>query len=506
MNRAKLIKTLTFIYLIPFIIIIGFNVINSLTRTTYFEMHQYIESAKYKWDNPLLVLVAAGAAVLLLFFFVQIKNINADKLTKIALIWVGGFCLGAVLLFRCIAKCDSDFLSQIAIDFLNGDYMIGEGGYLYNYPFQLGFVFILELGYKIFGIENYIVFELLNIVCILDIVRILGRLTLEIFEDERIYKLEMLLSMGMLPLFLLATFIYGDVPGWCMGANAIYHVIRYLKTDKIKELFAASLWLAIGIVMKTNLYIIVIATVIVIILHVINTKNIKLLLPLIGLLIISQMGTLLVNSIYEMRSGHQLPEGIPKIAWVAMGLQESDGNGAAAGWYNGYNIGTYQDCGYDRELTVDTCITDIKQSLAELVSNPRHGLSFLYHKFTSQWNDPTFLSMLTNEWYSRDVEPQSEVALFFLYGKGRELLLAIMNVYHFLIFSGTAIWGCRFLKKWNLEISYLVLNIFGGMMFHMIWEAKSRYVLFYFVLLLPLAAAGCFRLVCRLFRKTEDNL
>lgn len=283
-----------------------------------------------------------------------------------------------------------------------------------------------------------------------------------------------------------------------MGINAIYRVVRYLKTDKYRELFLASLWLMAGIVMKTNLSIILVAAVIIVLLHAFEKRDAKVLLPLIGMILISQMGNLLVGGVYKARTGQELPEGIPKIAWVAMGLQESDGNGAAPGWYNGYNTGTYDQCGFDRELTTSVCISDMKQSLKELVSNPRHGLSFLYHKFSSQWNEPTFLSMLTNEWYSRNVEPQSDLAVSLLYGNGRNLLLAFMNAYHFLIFLGAGIWAVGCLKNWKLETSYLVLNIFGGLLFHMIWEAKSRYVLFYFILLLPLAAQGYSMLFDRL--------
>lgn len=34
--------------------------------------------------------------------------------------------------------------------------------------------------------------------------------------------------------FLFATFIYGDMIGWCLGICAIYFVIRYLKSDSIR--------------------------------------------------------------------------------------------------------------------------------------------------------------------------------------------------------------------------------------------------------------------------------
>ena len=65
-----------------------------------------------------------------------------------------------------------------------------------------------------------------------------------------------------------------------------------------------------------------------------------------------------------------------------------------------------------------------------------------------------------------------------------------MNFYHpFMFIAGTA--GCWFLiKNWKLERAYFALNIFGGFLFHMIWEAQSRYILGYYVMLLPIAAVG----------------
>ena len=68
-----------------------------------------------------------------------------------------------------------------------------------------------------------------------------------------------------------------------------------------------------------------------------------------------------------------------------------------------------------------------------------------------------------------------------------------MNGYHFLIFLLTGTYfGIEVFRKgdWDLPKAYFMLNIFGGFLFHMIWEAQSRYVLGYFVLMLPLAAAG----------------
>ena len=140
-------------------------------------------------------------------------------------------------------------------------------------------------------------------------------------------------------------------------------------------------------------------------------------------------------------------------------------------------------------------------SLQKLVHEQRYTINYMYKKFTSQWNMPTFMSLITNEWNSRHAENLSSVALFFIYGFGRDILYSIMNFYHFFMFLCCGVY-CRFsLKEWSLERAYFVLNIFGGFLFHMIWEAKTRYVLGYFVLFLPLAAWGLNKLTEKMGNK-----
>lgn len=504
--KKEIVKKLTFVYWIPFSIVIILNVFNSLFRTTYFDLYQYVEIAKYKWDNPGILL---GLTAVALIFICLVLNVdrNKVKIEKAAMIWIGAVSLGSVLLFRCIAKCDSGFLNEIAIQFLQNDFQaFEEGGYLYMYPFQLGFTAVMEWIYRVFGIENFIVFELINIVCVLNIMWMVQKITKELFEDEKTYKTAVILSAGMFPLFLLSTFIYGDIPGWCLAVNAIYRVVRYLKTDKWLEIIKASIWLSGGVILKSNLNIMLVAAVIAIVLHAFEGKKVKPLLGVVVMIIVSQLGMMIINGIYSVRIGDEIPKGIPKIAWVAMGMQEPYEDGSPAGWYNGYNWDVYTRSGYDSGVAKEACYADLKQSFQHFAERPKKSVLFFYEKFTAQWNDPSFMSLLTNEWYSRNVEPQSQVAEFFLYGAGRKLLLFIMNIYHFLIFLGAAIFCVGSISKWSLPKAYLMLNIFGGLLFHMIWEAKARYVLIYFVLMIPLAAWGYVKLEETIFCKMKKKI
>ena len=45
-------------------------------------------------------------------------------------------------------------------------------------------------------------------------------------------------------------------------------------------------------------------------------------------------------------------------------------------------------------------------------------------------------------------------------------------------------------KEYEVNELILVLAIFGGMLFSLLWEAKSRYVLPYFILMIPYSVRG----------------
>lgn len=495
MKQQKIVKILTYFYLIPFAVMVIFNTVNSLLRTTYFELYKDMETARYKWDNPLLVLIVSAALMTGLYLFWRSGRFEGKRLTIMSVLAGGIISLIIVLTVRGEAICDGATISDIAVEFMEKNYHAFEQGeYLYNYSFQIGLAALLEVIYRFFGVENFLVFQMINIACIMVFLWVMNRITLELFEEERLCRLEAVLSMGMLPLFLFSVFVYGDIIGWAFGAGAIYHMIRYLKTDRWQPVLISSILLAAGIVIKSNVSILLVAAVIVILLNVFYKHHYRILVMLLPMLVLPTLFTGAVESVYAGRAGlEKYPEGIPKIAWVAMSMQETDEGGYACGWYNGYNWVIYQRNDYDREKTTQACLANLNQSLHRFAHEQKYALNYFYKKFTSQWNAPTFQSMITAEWSVRHIERVLPLANYFIYEKGRDILYGIMNIYHFFLFLSASIALLRMRKEWSLPKAYLILNIFGGFFFHMIWEAQSRYIVGYFVLMLPLAACGCSR-------------
>ncbi len=499
MKQEKIVRMLTYFYIVPLAVMIIFNAVNSLLRTTYFELYRDMETAKYQWDNPLLVLVSSG--VLLVLLYLIWKSGCRKKLGNlwVSVAYAGALSLAFVLMFRCVATCDSESLSQIAIDFCKQNYgALEQGAYLYCYSFQLGMTALLEVIYRIFGIEQFLVFQILNVISIMVIIGLLHQITGLLFEDERVQQVEGVLSFGMLPLYLFATFVYGDIIGWAFGVGAIWFVIRYLKKDKWQDVLPASLLLMFGTLVKSNINILVVAAAIAILLHGLKNKKYKVIVLAAVLVLFSQVGVKAVNGIYAQRAGlDSYPAGIPKIAWIAMSMQEADEGGYACGWYNAYNWNVFAENDYDRDATSAACMENLKGSLANFLDDQGYAVEFFYKKFTSQWNAPTFQAMITNEWATRHAQPLSSFDEFLIYGVGRNILYGVMNVYHFLMFLFASAYFVLRRKEWSLPKAYFMLNIFGGFLFHMLWEAQSRYILGYFVLMLPIAAAG----LCAVFEK-----
>lgn len=512
MNKKEFfIYLLTLFYIIPFGIIVTCNMFFSLFQTTYMELYLDTEKPLYKADSPLLLLFFALVFIVLFAFILLKFQISAgfcSSLEKTSLIFSVILCLLIIFIYRVNVACDSKALSNIAISFLHGDYssLFGDD-YLVHYPHQLGMTALIEIIYFIFGVENFTVLQLLNIGAIFSVIFFLHRITEELFHNLQIQAMLSLLCMGMLPLYLLVTFIYGDIPGMGFAIPAIYLVIKYLNTQKKKLLLPAFFCMTFAILLKSNHSIILVAVVIILVLHTIKAKDFFAVLFAALLIIGPMLGNICIDSYYAKAAGlEKIPDGIPKIAWVAMGLQENDY--LENGWYNSYNWDVYSRNNHDAEKTTAECMLSIQSSVNSFLSAPRSGLRFFYRKFISQWNDPTFASQLTNEWYSRHRNDHSPLALYLIYGNGRFILEFMMNVYHFFILLGTTVFTILRRKNQKLSSALLILCVFGGYFFHLIWEAGNRYGLVYFVLCIPMASYGLWQLAvwaANLFKKLKGG-
>ena len=228
--KERIICLLTLCFMIPAGVLLAFNALFSMFQTTYMELYQDTEKPLYKADSPALLLLLVILFIGLsgfLFKKCTINNKLCKTFEKMTLIFSVILCLLIIFIYRVRVACDSEALSEIAIAFLKGDYSGFSGdSYLAHYPHQLGMIAYLELVYFIFGINNFTVLQFLNILAIFSTVYFLHRTTEELFHDSQIQILLSILCLGMMPLYLYVTFIYGDIPGMGFVVPGIYLVIR----------------------------------------------------------------------------------------------------------------------------------------------------------------------------------------------------------------------------------------------------------------------------------------
>lgn len=493
-------KKLTNIYLFPLIIIISINTVISLISTTFFTLYQENEFPYFQKDHVWILISALVMYSLLLYFIYKkrvLERLSLKILSLGSLIYVTLICSCVIYTFHCGAACDAGHVNEITKSFMVGDYATPfTWNYLQIYPFQIEMAAYFQLIYSIFGVENFLAFQVINTICVVLVMYLLQRITYEIFENELLVKWEVVISLLLWPFFLFVTLVYGDIPGFTLAVCAVYFTIRYIKSSAWKYVFFIGLCFLFGIPIKENNAIFLVAFLITMVLKIMQDKTWKPFVAALLVLVMSQMGARAIDQYYISKAG--LPEmlkGTPKISWMVMGIQYTDETGHECGWYNGFNMNVFMESNGDYEVATQKSVEALKEAAIYHLHHPRHAVKYYYHKFVSQWNDPTFQSQLMNEWYSRHVK-QTKAWEFFNYGFGRKILYHFMNIFHFIVFFFLSIGGWMFLRQWNLPGAYVLLNTFGGMMFHeLVWESKGRYILPYYVIMIPFAALGIYCLV-----------
>ena len=214
--------------------------VDSLLRSTYFTTGQVIEIPSYTWDNPLMVIIGGivwiGAIYLLVY---KINFFRKNTLTRL-LLCIAVVQLFLILLLRAYPACAGGALSEIAVSFMAGDYSaLSKPNYLSIYPFQLGMTGFIQLIYTIFGQNNYMVLQFINILASLGIAYVLYQITWLLFNDETVLQYFCILSIAMLPLHLYTTFIYGNLLGLCFSLLAILFEICFMREGKWRYTFLA---------------------------------------------------------------------------------------------------------------------------------------------------------------------------------------------------------------------------------------------------------------------------
>ncbi len=509
-----------YLYLIPETAAAALLFLVSLRLTVYYDPYQDVDLPVLTSQKLPLLLVFCTLFLAALVFLLRLYRPGRDRQMLIAALAVcGGLTAAFLFIHRGLAVTDGLKLDRVINEFAAGDFssMTEPGGYIFLCPHQLGYVAFGQLMARIFGPSNYLAWQFVNLFSILLCVASFYRIT-KLLYGHRAAFVCAFLSMGAWCLYLYAPYIYGDIPSQGLMTAAFYFLLRYIQVlpeagisirNRTPSIYAAAciVLISAACMLKTNTYIAVIAMVLCLVLTGIRDRRRyqmrRLLVTGILIAALPLLCNYAVRTAYAKAAGiPEIPKGEPNAAYLAMGLQESEGEN---GWYNGYNVYVYEKNGYDYEAADAEARAEVRARIGAMASAPKYGAKYLWRKFLMQWSDPVCVSQHNLELTGRHVEGHSALWEEIVFGHGRTALWWIMNVFRTLLSLGAAVSLFRLAKRGNLSPlgTFLILFIFGGMVFHEFWEGSSRYTMRYMLCFLPYAAAGLEKICGMISRKTR---
>ncbi|MEA5016174.1 MAG: hypothetical protein VB099_16605 [Candidatus Limiplasma sp.] len=475
-------------------VIFGYLTVFCLFHTSAYDLTQedwglVRRQADPFWLNLLLVVFLAGLVLLFLRFE---KSIPLGWCTGIFLGLL--FTLGMIWVRSISALPQSDALVcyNTAVDLASGR-PISQISYYRRYPFQVGYTLYCELFVRLFG--EYCTPKIGAANALLMTLSYAAILAL-LWEGRHSKRLQLcaiaLLALLIQPVFY-ATFIYGTVPGLAFALWGLVLAQRWVRQKRWWQLPLAAALCAVAVLLKPNYWIMVVAILLVLMLYCISARHFRWLPLLLAFALTPMLAVSGAQGYLEARTGQTLGKGTPQTAWLAMGLQEAP---QAPGWYNGYTGDLMRRFDFDSAAAQGQSLRDVRERLGEFAADPAYALLFFHDKMVSQWGETTYKSLWINELMAFTQQPPAFVQSV-LTGKASPLVKRYMDAFAILLFLAFALGLVRWTfgkdarkRSWreNFFLGVLAVAVFGGWLYHMLFEANAQYVMIYLPMMVPFAA------------------
>lgn len=364
--------------------------------------------------------------------------------------------------------------------------------YMQAYSQQVSLSFIYSLFFQIIRVDFIHLLRVLNVWGNIAIVIALYKIAKQLAKRYEINKVRLwLFSLTFISLPMLSTFVYGDLPSLALCLFSVYFMMRYTETKKRRYPILSAIFAMVAYMMRMNSLIFVIATVMYLLFYLLEgliqkqwRQSLVQVIIVISYIIISLIPASIVNHYYLDKYGLDKKKAYPKISYFLMAMEESwRGNG----WYN-EGIG-------EPALRNPTTIQQeykqrIKERLTYFSKNLGYTVDFYTKKLTSMWAENTYAAVRSN--LRNDTDPiQKMTNPLTFYQKVLLILTSLCSIFVLVQNRNNLSW----------ELIFLLSIFIGGFAFHIIWEAKSRYILPYIVVLIPIAS-----ILIKPFKKKQNLL
>ena len=457
--------------------------------TSEWETERLEEHIFFLPDSPWKHLAVCLCLLLLLCFVFSFLKRKKGKLVWLCLPFFV-FSVAFIFSVDLYPISDPGKILEIARQIKEQNYgQFAVGGYMHRYPDQAGIVLLYYGIHCLFGEKDYLAIQIWNAALLTGAYFFLGRIAALLWgdKDENAQNMTLLFCVIFFPALLYVTFVYGMIPGLAFSILAFYLQLEYMRTRRLAYGIGAAVSISFAIVWKTNSLIMFIAMFVFLVYDLIMEKGErkkKTWILLAALIVIQRFSAWTVDAVMEGLTGIEPAEGMPKTAWIGMGLQET---GGAPGVWNGYSVSLYEENGYDYDKTNEAAKEKIMNQILIFLDDRSYGVDFFGRKNAAQWNDPAFGSLSVVDGREEDCKKKLDNLC---HGPWKYRLTEAANYLQSAVLAGVCFYlflGRRGQKRGEMLLGIAVT---GGLLFHMFWEAKPQYVLPYFVLLLPYCGMG----------------
>lgn len=446
--------------------------------------------------------IGTNLLILLLFMTITYILFNAEKKipqhvikiisyvsVTISMIIAAGIGLLWITAVDRIPDGDQAYLYGGASYFLEGNFVfLQKDAYMGMCPHQLGLVFLMELLFLVVGTYNYFAFQVICVLSTVGIVFLGWSLIRKMCHTHMPAIIYSLLISCCLPLFFYSGWVYGDIPSIFWILLAANFLVSYDKKRRGIYLVGIVISFIFAILVRQNSLIFLIAFCLAVVVKLFQTMDKKLLIGLLFTLLCPILATSGINKLYEFRSGIPHANGMPAYSYITMGLQEQSG---ICGWHSLYCKDVYYEANYDSDIAAKISKQDMKERLSYMMQNPTYTVTFFGKKLLSQWNAPLYQCLFFSHIYTEGNEPAPDSLVWKINTDYYENVLNFCDYLQLIVYWGTLYYFWLEVKKnHNTLHHFMAIGILGGFFFSIIWEAKARYILPYYVVMFPLAVIG----------------
>lgn len=448
-----------------------------------------------------------GVVVVFLLINKLVKKIKISKKIKIIVfitILILYFLaqIGWIYVRHAVPNADQSSVTKTAVALADGhlESISGLRGYLEKYPQQLTLAYVYSLVLKIFNTRKPMVLQFLNAFsnCLTIIALLL--ITKQLSKKYEVNKTKtLIISLMFITLPMLATFVYGDFPSLPFCLFAIYFIMKYSENKKIRYSLLSAVCIAYACILRMNNLIFVIALVTYNFLEILHLeeKTARKILREVILLIIFIVIVFVPPSILKRNLQNKLDldknKTFPTIAYLYMGMCNE--GPMSYGWYDPYiaNIGFGE-----KENSIKECKNGIEDRVEYFMENLKNPIFFYSVKIASMWAENTYGSTWYNQSFNfenndwRKIESEKvagmQEKLDSIVNKSNNYLAIYQKAIILIIFGTTLCVLLKYRKNISNDVILLILCFMGGFMFHILWEGKSRYIIPYIIVLIPLVS------------------